>query len=162
MTSVEIDITATDSKDTYLRYWDLFVDQAPGSYQGGGLYSNTPAVSEGHYSGDSMSTSIDLDPGSHTLYLVVTQTGGSGFGTYSGSISVAGKSQQFSGVAYNAPYKFSVNVPSDSTQPPTSTGGGGTGTGKVGDFLSEYGIWIAVAVAIIVLVAVVLYRRGVL
>ena len=38
------------------------------------------------------------DPGTHTLYFVIGQSGGSSYGTYSGTMQIDNYSMQFSGV----------------------------------------------------------------
>lgn len=86
---VNFSFHATDSKDSYPRYWDVWVDKYPGNYLGGGIYSNTPTYSQIHYSGDTfyLTSAPTLKDGTHNIYFTVTQSGGNAYGTYSGTFN---------------------------------------------------------------------------
>lgn len=83
--NVSFSVTASDSEDPYLRYWTLIVD--------GQIIGH-----ETHVSGDTMTASVTLQPGNHTLTIEISQTGGPSYGTYSGTAVVNGQSHPFSGV----------------------------------------------------------------
>jgi hypothetical protein len=97
-----IEVTASDPEDTFGRYWEAWVDQAPGNYLGNGKYANPADFSSVQRSGKTVTYDISAY-GQHTLYFVVTQSGGSKFGTYSGTVTVSGKATPFSGVDCNHP-----------------------------------------------------------
>lgn len=100
---VNISVTASDSSDSYLRYWEIFIDTPPGKYSGNaGIYANTSNLTYVEFSGSTMVYNTYLKPGTHKAYFVVTQTGGSTYGTYSGNMTINSKRYPFSGLnAYN-------------------------------------------------------------
>jgi hypothetical protein len=119
--SVPITITASDSLDVgTTRDWDVWIDTEPGTYQGNGVYSNTPTYDKVLVSGNTMSVNPSLEPGTHTLYFAVTQSGGSARGTYSGTITIGTQSTQFSGVDVSDPTMVTFTV-GGGTTPPTGS-----------------------------------------
>jgi PKD repeat protein len=92
--NVSFSVTASDSEDPYLRYWTLLVD--------GQTISHTTQDS-----GATVTANATLQPGSHTLEIEISQSGGPSYGTYSGTAVINGQSHPFSGVDINDP----ANVP---------------------------------------------------
>jgi PKD repeat protein len=92
--NVSFSVTASDSEDPYLRYWTLLVD--------GQTISHTTQDS-----GATVTANTTLQPGSHTLEIEISQSGGPSYGTYSGTAVINGQSYPFSGVDINDP----ANVP---------------------------------------------------
>jgi hypothetical protein len=93
-TNVSFSVSASDSEDPYLRYWTLLVD--------GQVIGH-----ETHASGDTMNANATLQPGNHTLTIEISQTGGTSYGSYSGTAVINGQSHPFSGVESSD----SANVP---------------------------------------------------
>ena len=95
--NVSFSVTASDSEDPYLRYWTLLVD--------GQVLAHTT-----HISGDTMTASTTLQPGSHTLTVEISQSGGPSYGTYSGTAVINGQSYPFSGVDNSDPATVSFTL----------------------------------------------------
>jgi hypothetical protein len=95
--NVSFSVTASDSEDPYLRYWTLLVD--------GQTVSSTTQDS-----GDTVTANATLQPGSHTLEIEISQSGGASYGTYSGTAVINGQSHPFSGVDINDPATVSFTV----------------------------------------------------
>jgi hypothetical protein len=122
--AVQISVQAVDNLDIFVRFWDFWFDKMPGSYLGGGKYTTPPDVSEVHVQGQTMTISAPLSAGSHDIYFAITQTGGSSYGTYSGTMLIGGTSSPFSGVDFANPLRISYTVaagpsPPAPTPPPT-------------------------------------------
>jgi hypothetical protein len=92
--NVSFSVTASDSEDPYLRYWTLLVD--------GQTISHITQDS-----GATVTANATLQPGSHTLEIEISQSGGASYGTYSGTAVINGLSHPFSGVDINDP----ANIP---------------------------------------------------
>jgi PKD repeat protein len=95
--NVSFSVTASDSEDPYLRYWTLLVD--------GQTISTTTEDS-----GATVTANATLQPGSHTLEIEISQSGGPNYGTYSGTAVINGQSHPFSGVDINDPATVSFTV----------------------------------------------------
>jgi PKD repeat protein len=95
--NVSFSVTASDSEDPYLRYWTLLVD--------GQTISSTTQDS-----GATVTANATLQPGSHTLEIEISQSGGPSYGTYSGTAVINGQSHPFSGVDINDPANVSFTV----------------------------------------------------
>lgn len=95
--NVSFSVTASDSEDPYLRYWTLLLD--------GQTISHTTQDS-----GATITTNATLQPGSHTLEIEISQSGGPSYGTYSGTAVINGQSHPFSGVDINDPANVSFTV----------------------------------------------------
>jgi PKD repeat protein len=95
--NVSFSVTASDSEDPYLRYWTLLVD--------GQTISHTTQDS-----GATVTANATLQPGSHTLEIEISQSGGASYGTYSGTAVINGQSHPFSGVDINDPANISFTV----------------------------------------------------
>lgn len=95
--NVSFSVTASDSEDPYLRYWTLLVD--------GQTISHTTQDS-----GAIITANATLQPGSHTLEIEISQSGGPSYGTYSGTAVINGQSHPFSGVDINDPANISFTV----------------------------------------------------
>lgn len=108
---VEVVIHATDPNDGLPRYWGLTFDRSmpPKSYQG---YVGAD-VNEQHSSGDTMTVLWNLTSGLHYLVFGVTQSGGSSYGTYAGTITVNGLSHNFSGLYYDPIKDVTISVTID-------------------------------------------------
>jgi len=96
-TATKVVIYATDPNDGFQRYWGLTFDRAMPPEQGGNGYVGADA-NEKHHSGDTMTVLKTLSAGPHYLIFIVSQTGGPGYGTYSGTITINGHTYSFSGV----------------------------------------------------------------
>jgi hypothetical protein len=94
---LEVTITASDSQDSSLRYWAVYVDQSPPSGEWW-TKSPSPAYMTTEYSGSEISFTIGEAATSHTVYFIVSQDGGSSYGTYSGSGYLNSSPISFSGV----------------------------------------------------------------
>jgi len=90
-------ITASDPNDTILRTWDLVFDRPMPPYNSWGDHAGSDA-DEALVSGDTMTVQWTLSAGAHYLIFDVTQTGGPSYGTYSGTITINGKTYNFSGL----------------------------------------------------------------
>ena len=95
--TVNFSVEARDPDDPYLRVWTLSVD-------------GTQIKSEDHSSGDTMTATSSLVPGSHTLSITISQDGGPSYGTYSGTAIINGQSHPFSGVYAGNPASISFTV----------------------------------------------------
>jgi hypothetical protein len=95
--NVSFSVTASDSEDPYLRYWTLLVD--------GQTISHTTEDS-----GATVAANATLQPGSHTLEIEISQSGGPSYGTYSGTAVINGQSHPFSGVDINDPASVAFTV----------------------------------------------------
>lgn len=95
--TVNFSVEASDPDDPYLRVWALSVD-------------GTQIKSEDHSSGDTMTATSSLVPGSHTLSIAISQDGGPSYGTYSGTAIINGQSHPFSGVYAGNPASISFTV----------------------------------------------------
>ena len=95
-----ITIMASDPNDYYVRDWNIF-NVNPGIYQGNGVWSGGTPIMSINLPSDSTWT-IELEPGNY--WFVIGQTGGSDYGTYSGTIN--GKA--FSNADINNPIQFTV------------------------------------------------------
>ena len=108
---VTVYVTATDALDPYLRTWAIFVDTPPGAYLGNGVWGGgTPSASESRASGNTMWAYLQLSAGPHTIYFIVSQSGGPIFGTYSGTETINGVSHPFTGVDANTAAAASITV----------------------------------------------------
>jgi len=120
--SVGFNIQASDSADSYSRYWEIWIDKSPGSYLSDGVYQNSPDAQTIKNSGATWSFSMDTPQGSHTLYFEVTQSGGSSLGYYSGTITTStGTTCSFSNVDAYHPATCPITVPTTSTTSMPST-----------------------------------------
>jgi hypothetical protein len=90
-------ITASDPNDPILRTWDVVFDRAMPPFNAWGDHAGSD-VDEAHSSGDTMTVQWTLSAGAHYLIFAVTQTGGPSYGTYSGTITMNGKTYNFSGL----------------------------------------------------------------
>lgn len=102
-------ITASDPNDQYLRYWGLVFDRSLPPKQGLNGFVGAD-FNDVHSSGDTMTVQWPLSTGAHYLIFGVSQSGGSSYGVYSGTITINGNTYSFSNVdAYNfARIDFSV------------------------------------------------------
>ena len=100
-TGVTVSVTASDPSDlAFSRDAYVFVDSPPGSYLGGGKYSNSNPFASSLVSPFGSTFNVDLTSllgAAHILYFIVTQSGGSSYGTYSGTFGGV----PFSGVDVN-------------------------------------------------------------
>jgi len=96
-------VTGYDSSDPFIRYLEIFVDTYPGAYLGSGRYTNASSYYTYIHTETNYTYLLNLN-GSHTIYVLITQSGGSSYGTYSGSISINGANTvNYNGVdAYHA------------------------------------------------------------
>lgn len=102
--ALNVAVTATDASDISVRSWSIWTAN-PGSYAGSGNYSSGSPVASGFYpSGSTANFNVSGNPS--TLWLTITQSGGSGYGTYAGTITVNGKAIPFQGVDANHPFQF--------------------------------------------------------
>jgi hypothetical protein len=100
-----ITIQAVNNSDPYLRDWDIFTRDPTGTYQGGGVWSiGNPLKTTDKMSGGTWE--VTLPKG--TYYLLIGQSGGSGYGTYSGTITINGASIPFAGVDVNHAAQFTI------------------------------------------------------
>jgi hypothetical protein len=93
----KIVIAASDPNDSYPRTWDLTFDRAMPPFNSWGDHWGSDS-DEPHSSGDTMIVQWTLSAGAHYLIFAVTQTGGPSYGTYSGTITINGKTYNFSGL----------------------------------------------------------------
>lgn len=100
--TTNVSVKASDPSDIYARTWSIFTAD-PGAYQGGGQYGTSAAAEEDHTSGDSMSVTV---PSASAMWFTATQSGGSNFGSYAGTITVNGNTISFDGVDASHPFKF--------------------------------------------------------
>ncbi len=99
-------INAVNNSDPYQRDWNIFTRDPTGTYQGGGVWSiGNPLKSVNKMSGGTWE--VTLPKG--TYYLLIGQSGGSGYGTYNGTITVNGASIPFAGVDINHSAQFTVS-----------------------------------------------------
>jgi hypothetical protein len=82
-------VTGYDPSDASGRYLEIFVDTYPGAYLGYGRYANASSYYTNIPTETNYTYLLNLN-GSHTIYVLITQSGGSSYGTYSGSISING------------------------------------------------------------------------
>lgn len=110
LTGTSLTIVATDSLDPGPRSWYIFVDKPPGAYVGNGQYANAPSFTNALVpSGTIWTVDISsLTPGLHTMYFIVTQSGGAALGTYSGTITAGAQTAMFAGVDVNNSFQFAV------------------------------------------------------
>jgi hypothetical protein len=94
---LSVEITASDSLDPNGRYWAVYIDQSP---PGGSWWNEQPAPAyiAMETSGSQISFTIGEASGLHTVYFIVSQDGGSQYGTYSGTATLNGKGYPISGV----------------------------------------------------------------
>ena len=103
--SVVVSVTASSSVDTGFRDWSLWLDKSPGSYLGGGEYSTPPDVQELDLSLNTLThTFPNLPYGSHKLYFAVTGP------SYSGTVTIGGKSTSFTGVDATHPFEVDFTL----------------------------------------------------
>jgi hypothetical protein len=95
--NVSFSVTASDAEDPYLRDWTLLVD-------GQSIAQKTEV------SGATMSANSTLQPGSHSLEIEISQSGGSSYGTYSGTATINGQSYPFSGVDVSNPASIPFTI----------------------------------------------------
>lgn len=96
-----VEIYASDPEDPYLRTWELTFDRAMPPLGPGGIHIGSD-VCEAHGSGDTMTIQWTLPSGAHYLIFAITQTGGPNYGVYSVTITINGKTYDFSGLdGYN-------------------------------------------------------------
>ena len=100
-----VTIQASDSSDSYLRDWNIFTYDPTGTYIGNGKWSSGTPLKTSYYT-RSGTWSVNLNSG--TYYLVIGQTGGESYGTYSGEISINGVSMHFTNADINHAIKFNV------------------------------------------------------
>lgn len=113
-------ITVKDSNDTYARYMRLFIDQKPGQYLGSGLYQNSTNSSVIiNSSVGKIGLPTQLVRGTHRAYLILSQSGGPSYGTYSGNVMVeellgggahVNSTFNVSGITAIRPSNFTFNV----------------------------------------------------
>lgn len=104
-TSYTVTIHAADPYDGYLRDWNIFDIDPSGTYVGGGVWTaGTPLMTSYFYSGATWS--VNLNEGIY--YLVIGQSGGPSYGTYSGEISINGVNLTFTGADVNNAIEFTV------------------------------------------------------
>ena len=102
-------ITASDPSDSYSRYWGLMFDGSMPpivSFEG---YVGAD-VNEVHFSGDTMVAQWTLSAGAHFLIFGITQVSGPSYGTYSGTITINGKTFNFSGLDADHPLTIDFTV----------------------------------------------------
>ena len=121
--TVQLSVTASDALDGFQRVWCIWVDQAPGAYQGSGQYANPPNYTSILKAQSTMQENLLLTPGDHVIYFAVTQSGGAAYGSYSGTMTYApagGLPTQvpFSGVTATTPAQVAITVPGSTTPPP--------------------------------------------
>jgi len=100
-----VTIQASDPSDSYLRDWNIFTYDPTGTYIGNGKWSSGTPLKTSYYT-RSGTWSVNLNSG--TYYLVIGQTGGESYGTYSGEISINGVSMHFTNADINHAIKFNV------------------------------------------------------
>lgn len=109
--SVPFSVTASDSEDRITRVWAVFVDTKPGNYKGSGTWAaGKPAFRAVSRQGKTKSTTLSLTSGQHTIYFIVSQSGGPKYGSYSGTATINGTSFPFSGVTCGSSAYFSITV----------------------------------------------------
>jgi hypothetical protein len=106
-----VTINANDSNDQYLRDWAVTFDRPmpPIIYNDNLGYVGSDDQ-EAHISGDTMTVRWTLSAGPHYLMFIVSQCGGSDYGTYSGTITINGQAYNFSGVDCTNPVRINFNV----------------------------------------------------
>lgn len=87
-----VTITATDSNDPYVRNWTI--------YTGG----STQVTQQQHTSGQNMN--VNVPSGNYTV--IISQSGGSSYGTYSGTIQTPSGTGAFSGADSTHAIAFTV------------------------------------------------------
>jgi hypothetical protein len=102
-------ITASDPIDFYGRYWAVTFDRPMPPQQGMNGYVGAD-VNEMHNSGDTMTVLWTLLAGPNYLIFAITQTGGSSYGTYSGTITINGQAYAFSGVYGGHPVQINFTI----------------------------------------------------
>ncbi len=103
--SYSITVQASDSSDSYVRDWNIFTYDPTGTYIGNGKWSSGTPLKTAYYT-RSGTWSFNLNSG--TYYLVIGQSGGEPYGSYSGQINVNGVNMQFTGADINHAIKFDV------------------------------------------------------
>jgi hypothetical protein len=90
-----VNMYASDPYDPYLRYWEIF-SKFPGAYKNNGVYANNSALSSALWSGSTMT----IPPAYYnsTFYFLITQSGGSAYGSYSGIIHAINGDTPFFGL----------------------------------------------------------------
>ena len=108
-----VTITASNPNDIFPRDWNVFTTDPSGKYVGGGQWEGgiTPIRYDVFYQPHTWT--IDLPDG--TYYFIIGQSGGSAYGTYSGTIN----GTPFSGVDINRAEPFTIGI----ITPPPSNGG---------------------------------------
>lgn len=81
-----ISLNLSDSMDSASRYWAVFYNTAPGSYQGGGQWANSATCNQEPLS--SGNTMYCFLPGSGDEIYTCVSVPSSGYGTYSGLIKI--------------------------------------------------------------------------
>lgn len=95
----EIAVNASDPADNIVRDWGLTIDRPMVPEQKGNIVGYIGADAYGNYfSGDTVILSWTFSPGPHYLILIVGQSGGPSYGTYSGTVTINGQAYDFSGV----------------------------------------------------------------
>ncbi len=102
--ALNIAVTAADASDIATRSWAIWTAN-PGVYAGNGNYSSGSPVASGFYSSGS-TANFNVPGNPPTLWLTITQSGGSGYGTYAGTITVNGNAIPFQGVDAQHPFQF--------------------------------------------------------
>jgi len=100
-----VTIRASDPSDFYTRDWNIFTYDPTGTYIGNGKWSSGTPLKTSYYT-RSGTWSVNFNSG--TYYLVIGQTGGESYGSYSGEISISGVSMQFTNADINHAIKFNV------------------------------------------------------
>ncbi len=98
-------IEAINNADPYPRDFNIFTQNPDGKYLGGGVWSIGEPIRKAIYGNGGR---WELNLASGTYYLLIGQSGGSGYGTYSGVISVNGASIPFAGADVNHSVRFTV------------------------------------------------------
>ena len=101
----DVVIKASDPSDSYVRDWNIFTVDPSGTYQGGGVWSAGSPIKTAYFT-KSGTWSLSLNQG--TYYLVIGQSGGASYGTYSGSITVDGAAMTFANADVNHAIPFTV------------------------------------------------------
>jgi hypothetical protein len=112
VTSVPISITAYDLRDIfYVRTWAVFVDKPPGAYLGNSKWAaGAPVFSILGRSGAKESGTLPITSGTHTVYFVISQSGGTRYRTYSGTVTIDETAYPYAGVTAKTPASFTVTI----------------------------------------------------
>jgi hypothetical protein len=106
---VTISIYATDTQDSYKRYWGLTIDRPLPPHISFDGYAGAD-YNMLHYPMDSMTYAPNLAVGKHYLDFAISQTGGSNYGSYAGYITINGQAYNFSGLDVTNSKRIDFNV----------------------------------------------------